>query len=108
MQQQINTLAEKVAALTALQKANHEENRRDIHRLNNANQTLLDSLAEGLDKIASKIDQRLSPVEGAVHELQIAWAKATGYILALSAVAGVVFAMASEAVRSAIAHFLLH
>lgn len=91
MQQQINVLAEKVASLTSLQKANHEENRKDIHRLNNSQQSLLDALTEGLEKIGVKIDTRVTPVENSVHVLQLQWAKATGYAIGISAAGAVVF-----------------
>lgn len=106
MQQQINALAEKVAALTALQSANHAENRRDIHRLNNGQQDLLDAITSGIEKIADKIGVRMDGMQGDIHQLQIAWAKATGYVLALSAVAGIIFSVAAEAVRSTLTHLL--
>lgn len=91
MQQQITALAEKVASLTALQRANHDENRRDIHRLNNSQQSLLDALTDGLERIGDKIDHRVAPVESSIRTLQLQWAKATGYAIGISGAGAVVF-----------------
>ncbi len=94
MQLQINSLTEKMGALTALQAANHNQNRSDIHDLRDGQQTMLDRLTEGLKEIADTINHRMSPVEGRIHNLEIAWAKATGYVIGISAVGGVIFELA--------------
>jgi len=91
MQIQINKLASEVGALEATQKANHAENRKDIHRLFNGQQALVDSVTNGLDKIADRIGDRISKVEADVVQIKINWAKAVGYVMGISVLGAVVF-----------------
>ena len=108
MQNQINTLAEKVASLSAVQKANHEQNRSDIHRLANGQQTLIDTLTVGLEKISDKItaamEKRFVPLEGNVLKLQLQWAKATGYVIGLSTLGGLIFEFARIGLAKLLGH----
>lgn len=91
MQIQINKLAAEVGSLSATQIANHAENRKDIHRLFNGQQNLVDSVTNGLEKIADKIGDRLSKVETEVVSLKISWARSVGYVMGISAAGAVVF-----------------
>lgn len=91
MQFQINKLTSEVAALTATQQANHAENRKDIHKLFNGQQALVDSVTSGLDKIADKIGTRISVVEKEVAGLNLRLAKAFGYVMGASAAGAIVF-----------------
>ena len=91
MQIQINTLSEKVAALTAIQSANHAENRRDIDQLHNAQQDLMDTLTAGLEKIAEKIGQRMDGIESDVIDIRLKWERAAGYAIGLSAASAIIF-----------------
>ncbi len=100
MQLQINALAEKVAALTALQSANHDSNRKDIHRLSNGQQDLLDALTHGMDKIADKIGGEMGKIQGDVLDLRLKWSRASGYAIGLSAASAVIF----QLVRAWLAH----
>jgi hypothetical protein len=102
MQTQITALAERVASLSALQMANHQENRRDIHRLNNSQQSLLDALTDGLERIGDKIDHRVAPVETSIRALERQWAKATGYAIGITGVGALVF----QLVKSVVAKLL--
>lgn len=91
MQIQINKLTTEVSALDATQKANHSENRKDIHRLFNGQQALVDSVTNGLEKIADRIGDRISKVESDVVQIKISWAKAVGYVMGISVLGAVVF-----------------
>lgn len=102
MQIQVNKLASEVGVLTATQKANHEENRKDIHRLFNGQQALVDSVTNGLDNIANKIGDRIGKVEGNVLDLRVRWAKAAGYVMGISALGAAVGAVFFEAVKVAL------
>ena len=102
MQLQINKLTTEVAALTATQQANHAENRKDIHRLFNGQQTLVDSVTTGLDKIADKIGTRISAVEKDIAGLNIKLAKAFGYVMGASAAGAVVFELVKFVVVKAV------
>jgi len=102
MQIQINKLTTEVSALDAtqranhsaisiLQDANHKENRKDIHRLFNGQQALVDSVTNGLEKIADRMGDRMSKVESDVVQIKINWAKAVGYVTGISVLGAVVF-----------------
>lgn len=102
MQQQINVLGQRVASLESLTAANHAENRRDIHRLSNGQQLVIDALTAGLDKLGDKIDRRVAsfeesvgkrfvPIEIAVKVLELKWAKATGYAMAIAGISAGIF-----------------
>lgn len=84
-------MEKRLASLEALQAAQHQQNRGDIHRLFNGQQTILDAMRDGLDKIADKIGERCSSIEEEVIDLRLKWAKATGYAVAVSALGAVVF-----------------
>ena len=87
MQQQINELSREVSSLTALQKANHEQNQKEIHRLNNAQQDLLDTLTIGLEKIADKIGGRIDIIQTEVVSLKVQFARMIGYATGMAALA---------------------
>ncbi len=79
MQAKIDGLENKVAALSATLNANHTQNRGDIHRLFNMQQTIADSVTTGLNHIADKIGSRCDGLEGDITELRLKWARATGW-----------------------------
>ncbi len=96
MQEQINNLSREVSALTSLQKANHDQNQKEIHRLSNAQQDLMDTLTEGLDKIADKIGGRMDKIQGDVVSLKVQFARAMGYACGAAAIV----ALLSEILKS--------
>lgn len=91
MQVQINELSKEVASLKTLQATQHAQNRSDIHSLRNGQQSMLDALMNGMEKIAEKIDKRLVPIEHSVRTLELKWAKAAGYAMAVAALISIVF-----------------
>lgn len=99
MQQQINALAERVAGLTSTQTANHAENRRDITRLANAQQDLLDALTAGLERIGDKIGGRITLIDDRVTNLRLQFARAMGYAAGMAAVAVFIFEVAKSIIE---------
>lgn len=70
MQAQIDNLADKLGklsesmgALAAVQAANHNQNRGDIHRLNGSVDAALNTIAIGFEKIGDKLSSRMDKHE---------------------------------------------
>lgn len=80
-----------ISELKATQIANHRQNRSDIHALRDGQQTILEVMRVGLDKIADRIGERCISIEKDVIDLRLKWAKATGYAVGVSALGAVVF-----------------
>lgn len=91
MQTKIEGMEREMAALTATMKANHEQNRGDIHRLFNMQQAITDSLTAGLNHIADKIGERCDSIESDVVDLRVKWARATGYSAGVAGICALLF-----------------
>lgn len=100
MQDQINRLSGEVASLTTTQKLNHEENRRDIGDLRNGQQRVADALSEGFEKMSKALDMALTPIRQQIFDLQMWKSKTTGYVLGISAVSAIVFALVEKLVSA--------
>jgi hypothetical protein len=91
MQAKIDGLEKVVAGLSATMEANHRQNRGDIHRLFDNQQTIADSIRVGLDHIADKISIRCDGIESDVMDLRLKWARATGYSAAVAGLCALLF-----------------
>lgn len=110
LSRQVGELTLNVGKLTTTQELQHSENRRDIHDLRGGQDKYFGMLQNGLEKISDILERKLSemtdkqivPLQVAVHNLQLNWAKAVGYASGIAALAAVVF----EVVKSSIEHAL--
>lgn len=87
----VTDMDERIIRLEEQSAANHKQNRSDIHRLFDGQQTMLDALTVGLDNIAEKMSGRCGEIEKDVIELRLWKAKAVGYIAGMSVLGGMVF-----------------
>jgi len=90
----VRSQAERIASMETRQEANHNQNRGDIHRLNNAQQDLLDALHDGLEKIADKIGGKMDRITGDVVTLKVQFSRAMGYAAGMAAIAVLIFEFA--------------
>lgn len=93
-------LDRRVDGLASSLESKHRENRESIHDLREGQQDILESVRAGMEKIADKIGERFTPLETAVTDLRLKYAKATGYAVGVSALGAVVF----ELVKAWIEH----
>jgi hypothetical protein len=91
-------MEERIIRLEEQGASNHKQNRADIHRLFDGQQTLLDALTLGLDNIAEKLSHRCEGIEKDVIGLRLWQAKAVGYIAGASALGGMAFELAKGAI----------
>jgi len=91
MQAKIDGLERTVSALDATMKANHAQNRGDIHRLFNAQESMSLTMREGLDRIADRIGSRCDALDSDIVDLRLKWAKATGYSAGVAGVCALLF-----------------
>jgi len=91
MQAKLDGLERTVAALDATMKANHAQNRGDIHRLFNGQETLSNSIQAGLDKIADRIEHRCNGLDEDINGIKLKMAKATGYVAGVAGACALIF-----------------
>ncbi len=95
----LQTLSERVSRMETRQDENHKQNRGDIHRINNAQQDLLDALHEGLEKIADKVGGRMDVFQGQIITLRVQFARAIGYAAGMAAVCVVIIEVAKAIIE---------
>jgi hypothetical protein len=102
MQEQINNLSKEVAILTTIQSNNHIQNRKDIHDLRNGQQKVADALYNGFEKITSALTEALKPIKADILDMQLWRSKTTGYVLGISALSAIVFALIEKFISAAL------
>jgi hypothetical protein len=100
MQEQINRLANQVTSLVTTQQLNHAQNQKEIHELRNGQQRFADALTEGFEKMATALETTLNPIKKDILDLQLWKSKTTGYVLGISAVSAVLFAIVEKLVSA--------
>lgn len=91
MQAKIDGLERTVASLDATMKANHAQNRGDIHRLFNMQEAITNSMTAGLNHIADKVGARCDGIESDIMDLRLKWAKALGICSGISGLCALLF-----------------
>jgi hypothetical protein len=102
MQEQINRLSNEVATLTTTQRLNHDQNRKDIHDLRNGQQKVANELYLGFEKMTDLLEKTLTPIKQQIFDLQMWKSKTTGYVLGISAVSALVFALVEKFISVAL------
>lgn len=100
MQDQINRLSKEVSTLSATQKINHDQNRKDIHDIRSGQQAVRDALYNGFEKLSNAFETSLAPIRKDIFDLQMWKSKTTGYVLGISAASAAVFALVEKLVSA--------
>ena len=104
VQLQINGLTQQVTTLVTRQQLNQEQNQRDIRELKDDQKAQSTVIERGFEKLETSLFQRVGPLEEAVIQLRLKWAKAVGYAMGVSALGAVVFESVKFVIEQAKAH----
>ena len=96
----VNGLTERVSRSETRQEENHKQNRSDIHTLRNMHQVIIDTLHEGMDKIADRLGDDYKELRTDVVSLKIQSARTLGYAAGVAGAAVVIFEVAKWVIES--------
>src|ERR1700744_54993 len=110
LSRRVEDLTLSVGKITTTQELQHRENRKDIHDLRGGQDKYFGMLQNGFEKISDILERKLSemtdkqivPLQVAVHNLQLNWAKAVGYASGIAALGAVVFEVGKSSIEHAL------